>query len=119
MRLVLVLFALCVSFQADANPNLIGTWCQKFDDFTEVLIIKDTLDVEIFTAGNSSGEVHGRMTGYLSLGATNQFLSIRGAELPIYDIRVRGLFKNRLTIEYAEGDKELYKKCQVMIAAVK
>ncbi len=113
MRLALVLFAICISFKVDANPNLIGTWCET-QDFTKVLIIEETMDVEIFYFGNQEHVIHGRMQGYISLGASHQFLSVQGVEHELYDLRVSGHMKNRLTLEYMEGDTERYKKCKVV-----
>lgn len=115
MRLILVIFTIFVSFHADARSELTGSWCQKYDDFTEILIISDNFDVEIFTLGNSSGEIHGHRIGYLSLGASHQFLSIHEIEFPIFDIGTSGFLKNKLIIDYVKGGKVRYKKCQTNI----
>lgn len=115
MRVLIVLMLLSLSHQSHAFAQ--GSWCQRFDDFTEVLVLQDQGDLEIFVVGNESGENHGYQTGYLSRGASGAFIEVAGQQYALADVGIRRQlqsgFREQLVLRFADGSVDRYQRCSI------
>ncbi|MCC6137429.1 MAG: hypothetical protein IT287_02265 [Bdellovibrionaceae bacterium] len=98
-KLVVSVLSLLVSANAFASAGYVGTWCQRFDDFTEVLIIDDKNKVVTYSVGNEAGEKTPTQLGYVSQGASAFQIVINNEDIGVVDYKVR---KNIFT-----GNKKL------------
>lgn len=93
-----------------------GTWCHRFDDFTQVLRIDEKNDVIALSIGNAHGEIVGPERGYASMGATQFFITLANKDTGVIDFRVsKNVFTGvkNLTLFYKDGSKEKFKSCTV------
>lgn len=94
----------------------VGTWCHRFDDFTQVLKINADDEVIALSIGNAHGEIVGPERGYASMGATQFLITLGKKDTGVVDFRVsKNVFSGvkKLTLLYKDGSKEKFKSCKV------
>lgn len=102
--------------QAHATPDYVGTWCQKYDDFTRVMIINADDELEEFHIGNQAGEKVPSVYGFVSQGASGFQVNINGEDMGVVDYKVsRFLGKKSLIFKHSSGQKDRYSSCSVKV----
>ena len=121
MKKVLILAAIMMSTSAYADSRLTGDWCQIYDDFTEILSIKDDGSLTTQRVGNEALEQSKNYLseGYISTpggGSGGAFMVENGVKNKIsYSVEKEGIIfvKTTLTIESDSDGVEVYQKCSV------
>jgi hypothetical protein len=88
-----------------------GVWCQKFDDFTEYLIIDDKDNVESFSRGNQAGEIVMSQKGYVSLGASHFHVVLGKYDIGVVDYKVKKS-PRALILIFENGVAQKFKECK-------
>ncbi len=115
-KFALLLMTSLVAMNAFAAPDYVGTWCHRYDDFTEVLIINANSEARSFSVGNQAGEIVQPQSGYASLGASHFQIIMNGVNLGVVDYKVRkALFSNKrtLTLIMQDGETQKLNECTV------
>ena len=98
--------------QVGASPDFTGNWCKKFDDFTSVMLIQGSGDLEVFSVGNDAHEKMQSMYGYISRGASSCHVQVGEADYGVVDCKVRKVLGTKtLILSYSNGSEERFKKC--------
>lgn len=108
------MFSLLISANALAKGGYEGTWCQRYDDFTEVLMIDAKDQVTFYTVGNQAGEKSPLRKGYVSLGASGFQMVVDKIDTGVVDFKVRTAFlsdRRVLILKKADGEREKFSEC--------
>ncbi len=116
-QFILVLVVMCSALSSWAGqPSRVGTWCQKFDDFTTYFIIKADDSARMMTIGNEANEVAQDEKGYISFGANQHQVYLDGQNIGVNEIKVFSFLGIKyLRLEFTNGSHQTYKKCNVRI----
>lgn len=99
-----------ISGTALANPDYVGTWCHRYDDFTAVLKIDSQNNALSYSVGNQAGEIVSPIRGYVSLGATRFNLILNNEDQGVVDFRVgRNLLLGVKTLKLLSEDGSVMK----------
>lgn len=115
----LILFTLFLACgQVQAASDYVGQWCNRYDDFTEVLLIDHQEKVTMFSIGNDAGEVSPFEKGYISRGASHIQMNLNGVDIELSDIKVgfsllKG--KKKLTLKFSDGESRKFYACKVTL----
>ena len=115
-KIALTLMFSLFGMNAFAAPEYVGSWCHRYDDFTEVLIIDANSSAKSFSIGNQAGEVVQPQTGYVSMGASHLQIVMNGINIGVVDMHVRkALFSDKrlLTLVMDKGEKQRFSECTV------
>ncbi len=115
-KIALLLMFTLFGLNAFAAPDYVGSWCHRFDDFTEVLVIDANSQARSFSIGNQAGEVVQPQSGYASMGASRFQIVMNGVDIGVIDFNVRRtLFANKriLTLKMDDGEKQRFTECSV------
>lgn len=115
-KIALSLLFTLVGLNAFAAPEYIGSWCHRYDDFTEVLVIDANSQARSFSIGNQAGEIVQPQSGYVSMGASNFQIVMNGVNIGVTDFNVRrALFSQKriLTLKMEDGEKQRFTECVV------
>lgn len=113
-KYIVSIFSLLIATNALASGDYTGSWCQRYDDFTEVLIIDAKDQVTAYTVGNQAGEKSPLRRGYVSLGASGFQMVIDKMDVGVVDYKVRKTFlsgRRVLILKKADGEKEKFTEC--------
>lgn len=106
----LVMFFGAASF-AQTTPKYVGVWCQKYDDFTQYLIINKKDQVRLMSVGNAAGEIVMDEHGSSSLGATQFTIQIGKSDIGVVDYKINMFGK--LVLIFKNGYVQKYKPCEL------
>jgi hypothetical protein len=115
-KIVLSLLFTFTTLSAFASPEYIGSWCHRYDDFTEVLVIDSNSQARSFSIGNQAGEIVQPQSGYVSMGASQFQIVMNGSDIGVIDFNVsRALFSKKriLTFKMQDGEKQRFSECTV------
>lgn len=115
------LFAFIVSIfmtaSAFASADYEGSWCQRYSDFTEVLIIDAKDQVASYTMGTThNGERSPTRKGFVSLGASGFQMVIDKIDSGVVDYKVRKVFLSErrvLILKKSDGEREKFVECSL------
>jgi hypothetical protein len=110
LTLIITLFGMKVF----AAANYVGTWCQKHDDFTEVLVIKEDGKAQSYVRGKV--ETSPIKNGFVSLGASHFQIVMDGMDTGVVDYKIRkALFSEKriLTLIDSEREKHNFRECEL------
>lgn len=113
-KLFISVFSLLFTVNALASVDYVGSWCQRFDDFTEVLIIDGKDQVVAYTVGNQAGEKSPLRKGFVSLGASGFQIVLDKSDLGVVDYKVRKGFLSghrHLILKKDDGEREKFTEC--------
>lgn len=97
-----------------ASGEYVGLWCQRYDDFTEVLQVDAKDQVIAYTMGNQAGEKSPIRRGYVSQGASGFQMVIDNMDYGVVDYKVRKAFlsdRRVLILKMSDGEKEKFREC--------
>ncbi len=105
---------LVLSASASASQSYVGTWCDKYDDFTRVLDIDQNDNVIQVSIGNQAHEAVGLSRGYLSMGASAFQMILNNQDSGAIDLVVQTVSgKKFLKVTYRDGVTDIYESCKV------
>jgi|GEM_PF-3570349 len=128
MKKTVILAIILASSMASASSMLDGYWCSltrsssgklvRTSDFTTVLQINNGGDFKMVTIGNTSFEhaPSSKISGYISQGASG---AVMQPDLGVKFQEARIDKKKNLSLEFVDGSKLRYAKCESPVYAEK